>query len=599
MNLAGLAWKGVIFCGVMLLALWVATQWVASGYGYDERLGGRLFSLGRIGVFAPWRYIIWVQHGLLGATGAKGVWICLIGMVCATRTIALLDTSASPQKGKVHGSATWGDWKTLKRAKLFAKGGVVLGKTADGQILQHDGPQHIAVIAPTRTGKSLGISIPTLLEWQGSAIVLDVKSELFNVTSGYRSTFSRVIYYNPTDARTARFNPLLEIRAGVSEVRDAQNIADMVVDPHGQGLEGENEFWKSKGRAFLVAAILHVFHTKPDKSLYGVTRLLADPTRRVADTLKEMLAMESTIPWGGSVIAQGARELEDMAEETQRDVIATALHKLDLFKEPLLRAATSSSDFCIDELMNACRPTTLYLAIPPSDIDRLRPILRLVLNQILRRLTEQSASTQRLQKLLLLLDEFHLLGRMDFFDSALAFIAGYGIKSVILTQSINQLQKAYGKEHSLLENVHLKVFFTPSTLETASLISNTLGKTTIGYRSRSTNARLFSILPSTRSDNMNWISRELLTPDELLKLPFECSLILANGESPIMAHKLFYANEKRYASKILPACAFERGAELEPFENPRVVSPRAAIESPAKVPAQSLLDQCLTTARVH
>src|SRR6185312_1065647 len=100
-----------------------------------------------------------------------------------------------------------------------------------GCYLRHDGPDHIMAFAPTRSGKGVGLVVPTLLSWTGSAVIHDIKGENWALTAGWRSKFSHCLLFNPTDPRSARYNPLLEVRRGPEEVRDVQNIADILVDP--------------------------------------------------------------------------------------------------------------------------------------------------------------------------------------------------------------------------------------------------------------------------------------------------------------------------------------------------------------------------------
>src|SRR5205085_6077520 len=159
---------------------------------------------------------------------------------------------------------------------------------AGPRYLRHDGPEHVMAFAPTRSGKGVGLVVPTLLGWTGSAVVHDIKGENWQLTAGWRSRFSHCLLFNPTDARSARYNPLLEVRKGDNEVRDAQNIADILVDPEG-ALERRNH-WEKTSHSLLVGAILHVLYAEADKTLAGVANFLSDPSRRIETTLNAMLA---------------------------------------------------------------------------------------------------------------------------------------------------------------------------------------------------------------------------------------------------------------------------------------------------------------------
>ena len=115
------------------------------------------------------------------------------------------------------------------------------------------------------------------------------------------------------------------------------------------------------------------------------------------------------------------------SENELSGVFSTAMACLGLYRDPVVARNTAESDFRIADLMNGDAPASLYLVVPPSDLARTRPLIRLVLNQIGRRLTESmefGGKAAYRHRLLLLLDEFPSLGKLDFFETALAFIAG-------------------------------------------------------------------------------------------------------------------------------------------------------------------------------
>jgi len=153
----------------------------------------------------------------------------------------------------------------------------VLGRLAR-DYLRHDGPEHVLCFAPTRSGKGVGLVVPTLLTWPGSCIVHDIKGENWTLTSGFRAQHGRVLLFDPTNAKSAAYNPLLEVRRGEWEVRDVQNVADVLVDPEGS-LERRNH-WEKTSHALLVGAILHVLYAEPDKTLASVASFLSDPNAR-------------------------------------------------------------------------------------------------------------------------------------------------------------------------------------------------------------------------------------------------------------------------------------------------------------------------------
>ena len=189
-----------------------------------------------------------------------------------------------------HGSARWADTSELARSGLLDSAGVVLCQTSDaryiassgpkgqswrltrpGRLITHNGPEHVIVFAPTRSGKGIGTVVPTLLNWKASVLVYDIKKELWTLTAGWRRQFSRCWRFEPTARDSVRFNPLLEVRRGDGEVRDVQNIADILVDPEGKS--EKRDHWKTSACTLLVGAILHVLYAEKDKSLAGVARV--------------------------------------------------------------------------------------------------------------------------------------------------------------------------------------------------------------------------------------------------------------------------------------------------------------------------------------
>ena len=169
------------------------------------------------------------------------------------------------------------------------------------------------------------------------------------------------------------------------------------------------------------------------------------------------------------------------SENERSGVLSTAMSFLGLYRDPTVAAVTSRCDWRIADLVSAEHPLSLYLVVPPSDISRTKPLIRLILNQIGRRLTESLDSQdgeKRKHRVLFMLDEFPALGRLDFFESALAFMAGYGLRSFLIAQSLNQIEKAYGPNNSILDNCHVRIAFASNDERTAKRISDALGTAT-------------------------------------------------------------------------------------------------------------------------
>ncbi|WP_258551976.1 IncP-type conjugal transfer protein TraG, partial [Paracoccus versutus] len=329
-----------------------------------------------------------------------------------------------------------------------------------------------------------------------------------------------------------------------------QNIADILVDPEGS-LEKRNH-WEKTSHALLVGVILHVLYAEEDKTLARVAAFLSDPRRSIEATLAAMMKTPHLGEAGPHpVIASAARELLNKSENERSGVLSTAMSFLGLYRDPVVAAVTSHCDWRIADLIAAEKPSTLYLVVPPSDISRTKPLIRLVLNQIGRRLTEDLHAKDRGHRVLMLLDEFPALGRLDFFESALAFMAGYGLKAFLIAQSLNQIEKAYGPNNSILDNCHVRVSFATNDERTAKRVSEALGTATEmkamkNYAGHRLAPWLGHIMVS-RSET----ARPLLTPGEVMQLPPEDEIVMVAGTPPIRARKARYYADPRFRERML------------------------------------------------
>jgi type IV secretion system protein VirD4 len=189
----------------------------------------------------------------------------------------------------------------------------------------------------------------------------------------------------------------------------------------------------------------------------------------------------------------------------------------------------------------------------------------MLLNQIGRKLTEQhehdTLKGESDDRLLLMLDEFPALGRLDFFENALAFLAGYGIRAFLVAQSLNQIDKAYGSNHAILDNCHVRVAFAPNDERTAKRLSNALGTATEERHQRNFSGRRFSAWLSHTTISHQETARPLLTPGEILQLPKDESLIFLSGIPPIRARKLHYFRDRNFLKRCLPTPALKADRE--------------------------------------
>ncbi|RWL93221.1 MAG: conjugal transfer protein TraG [Mesorhizobium sp.] len=568
---------------IVLMTMWTATEWTAWRLGFQPELGHPWFEIFHFPIYLPPAFFAWwfgydayaphifSEGGYIAASG---------GLISVAVAIGMSVWRAREAKNvETYGSARWAQPREVRAAGLLGPDGVVLGRL-DRDYLRHDGPEHVLCFAPTRSGKGVGLVVPSLLTWPGSAIVHDIKGENWQLTAGFRATHGRVLLFDPTNAKSSAYNPLLEVRRGEWEVRDVQNIADILVDPEGS-LDKRNH-WEKTSHALLVGAILHVLYAEADKTLAGVAAFLSDPKRPIESTLAAMMKTAHLGEAGvHPVVASAARELLNKSDNERSGVLSTAMSFLGLYRDPVVAEVTRRCDWRIADIVGGKQPATLYLVVPPSDINRTKPLVRLILNQIGRRLTEDLQARGARHRLLLMLDEFPALGRLDFFESALAFMAGYGLKSFLIAQSLNQIEKAYGPNNSILDNCHVRVSFATNDERTAKRVSDALGTATEmkamkNYAGHRLSPWLGHLMVS-RSET----ARPLLTPGEIMQLPPADEIVMVAGTPPIRAKKARYYEDVRFQERVLQVPALTRPETARPDDwSARPLPPRPPISDP-------------------
>lgn len=557
---------------IMIAGVWVSTQQIAASLKYPRQFGKPLI-INQKPIYGPYFFNWWLTYGKYASKQFdRAAPATFIGLVLGVGFLVSVRLLGEKKAETSHGTARWAAEADIQKTGLLNNQGVVLGLTKEGRYLRHNGAEHIMVMAPTRSGKGVGIIIPTLLTWEGSVLITDIKGENWGITAGFRQQHlgNKVLKFDPTsnDGSSIKFNPLNEVRLKTpNEVRDVQNIADMIVDPQGTG---QLDHWSKTGHALLVGVVLHMKYTNPNATLNDVATFLSNPEQTFEDSLNEMLTAihdtENTFQeiYGVSslnhpVVAQAARELLNKSPNELSGVLSTAMSFLGLYRDPIIAKNTAVSEFSIADLMNHDSPVSLYLVVPPSDINRARPLIRMILNQIVRRLTE----TMKFQngkpvisykhRLLLLLDEFPALGRLDTFEAALAFIAGYGLKSLLIIQSLNQLNKTYTLNNSIVDNCHVRVVYTPNDAQTPEFISKLLGMKTEVIKTQSYQGQRLNLFLPKMSTNTSHTSRPLLTPGEVSQLAAEEEIIFVAGTPPIKARKIKYYQDRNFQRRLMNA----------------------------------------------
>lgn len=641
----------------LCIALACSTQLLAAYVHYDPLIGPPIFTIGKTPYYWFFKYLVWIA--LFGkyvpSLVIKSALPLLVWLV------AMIGVSFVNMKKTVkdyHGNASYAEFSDIKKMGFFPKSGVICGIQETGLLrketlinilgtlispqkinswlmtwgkklglykykyIKHDDKHHMIVLAPTRSGKGVGLIVPTLLgEWKGSCIVTDIKGENWGITAGYRQKVmgQKVIKFEPTasDGTSARFNPFNEVRFGTKyEISDIQNVAGIIVDPEGKG---DLDHWKLSARNLLVGLICHMHYAHiinptenapltlnqlastlknslvpdPDnpgnyKALgffesvesltqykhwteegmpmetidadrnsktYGERKMITVNTEHMRTLYPE--ATNLTVPGLNTthpIAFESFIDIASKAENERASVVSTANALLTLYSDPVLAMNTYESDFTLYDIMNYKDPVTLYLITPPSDIKRIQPLFRLLVEMIVRHNTRDMKFEDGKQvdtfkhRCLLLLDEFPALGRMDTFEEQLAYIAGYGLKAFMICQGLPQLQKIYTKENSIVTNCHIQIFYAPNDTVTADEIEKQLGKYTEEVETWSKQPGLFQ----GKSHSNSYIAKSLMTADESKRMG-DKELIFMTGEKPILTEKVKYYMDSYFSSRVMNA----------------------------------------------
>jgi len=480
----------------------------------------------------------------------------------------------------IYGNARWAKRSELTREGLFRAGrsAIVLGQSdearfrkasqrklarnpsappyrmlREGKIILNSDDKHILVAAPTRSGKGVSVIIPTLCSWVDSVVVYDIKKENFSVTSGFRRQFSHVLCFEPASMQSVRFNPLAEIANGKAAIAQVQNLCQTITNPQG---DTAHDHWRESAAQLLVGVILYVLETNPSdrRNLSTVYGTLNDPEKpvkasdpREPSILADMQENLHPDPDCRRVIAQTARNMLNKAPNEFTSILSTASVMLSLYQDPIVARATSVSDFRISDLVDSAHPVSLYICVAPSDAIRMRPLVRVLLEQIMNALTARIAKHKH--RLLLLLDEFPQLGRLESFESQLAFIAGYGIKAMLIVQSLSQLFKHYGERTSILDNCHYKAILGVGAVSDARYLSEALGTYSMNKKSVSHSGSIGSITAATRTTSVSESSAQLMNVDDLMRLPDTQFILLRKGEHPYRGKKIFFYLDRRFRGR--------------------------------------------------
>ncbi len=591
-------WGGLASLGLALLVALSAQQKTQALF--FAILGALAILAARAPLYPTWALYAWYRDFGWDPNQAE-IWARVMMLFWGSAALAALSFVAGlvwtfrrlSANHATHGSARWGERKDLEKAGLLATAGLILALWKEhGRktiFIRDDGPSNVFVQGPPGSGKGAGIVIPTLLTWRHSLFIHDAKGELWSLTAGYRTSVGhRCLRIDPTcaDGTAAAFNPLLEIRPGIHEVSDAQNLAGILVDPHGTGgsENDANSHWRDSARDLFVCAILHILYAEKDKTLSGLVTFLSAPGLEKEEIVERMLHARHdpsltagwTHPLTGQAVATHpevaslAQSLQSTSERELSGVFKTALAYLSLYRDPIVAENTSRSDFCLADLADHEAPVSLYLSTPASDLERVRPFFRLLLAQAIRHLTsrvdveEGRATAPHRHPLLFMLDEFPLLGRMQTLRSALGVLRGYGVRMCLIVQDYSQIATIYkGQQEpeAILSMCDTAVTFTTNDVKSAEFFSRQAGVLTVHHTKR--DKRAGKIGGGTVREQEH--QRPLLYPDEIRRMPLDEVLLIARGINAVRAPWVRYWKDRELDRRSrIPAPAASDVLTVEP-----------------------------------
>ena len=429
------------------------------------------------------------------------------------------------------------------------------------ELLRDGGNTHLFAFCPTRSGKGVGMVLPTLLTWPNSVMVNDPKGEAYALTAGFRQSAGQtVIKFEPacTDGTGARWNPLDEIRIfTLRDVADAQMIMSMACDPKGEGL---NDYFDKAGYEFLTAVALHVRYIGRDGSLAGAAGFLGDPAWD-SDKQMYMEMMQGThdpemkMKWKDSLgkptkthpmIANAAKTMLNKEDKDRSGVLSTAKSLLSLFLDPIVAMNTYCSDFLVRDLMTEKKPVSLYYVVSPADMERLVPLTRLFYALFIRRnaadmeFKDGRSVANYTFPLLMIIDEASSLKKLPILQEALGYVAGYGIRLFMLVQDITQVEELYGDKQSFDSGAETRIVYAPNKIETAEKLARMSGKTTITEQNASSSREMIGIKSGSVSMSTSKTGRDLLTADEFMVLHDQDVVVFVKGQPPVYGRKAFY-----------------------------------------------------------
>ena len=501
------------------------------------------FQLGRsIQDVLPWTVVEFISvYGVDGRAGLflkeSFVWALILTVLLALPVVFL-------RRPTWFGDARWATGGEIRRAKLHAAAGLIVGKK-HGQLLINNEPVHALVAAPTRSGKGVGIVIPNLLKWPGSVIVLDIKHENYELTAGARAQTQPVHMWSPMAEHSASFNPLDFITpSGPNRISDIQRLATILLPQEGYG----GAMWVNEARSLFMGLVLLVLEEKDKASTLGEVYRTLMAEQDLVQIAEEALDNDELDRTCKELLAN----FKNKAAKERSGVKSNLTQAMGLWANPHIDAATAESSFDLRTLRK--KPASIYVGVAQDQLVTLAPLLNLFFQQAVAVLSHALPGKEEPHEVLMLIDEFPMLGHMETLTKGLALLAGYRIRIALICQGLGQLEEIYRQgTEAVLQNCALQIFFASNDDSTTNWVSRRLGQRTVKVQSRNQGQDLAAATTST-----SYVGRPLMAPEEVRLLRETKAIIFKEKARPILADKIRYYQDRRFKKLLLDPPSVEQ-----------------------------------------
>jgi len=463
--------------------------------------------------------------------------------------------------GTAFGVAQWATDKLLRAWGMLGNKGLILGRTLKGALIRIPRYCHVLLIGGSGSGKGIGIIMPNLLDYhRGSLVVFDPKGDLFATTARRRKGMKqRIIRLAPFNGGDDSWNMLDTIPADSPTLIDsARAMAEALVVREGTE---PDPYWNSKAVQVITALLFLVLRrmTGEERSLNSVQDIASDSVMlaAAADKLQEMGDLAARL---GSQIKMLFEKGTTLTKEGA-SVMSTVARHLSFLDSEMVAKSVAASTFDVHSLLKP--GVTLYLTIPPNQLEAQKGLLRCWVSTLIRVLSSGSEANG---EVLMLLHEASALGGLSAVEEALVRGRSAGVRLLLAYQSDSQVRVAFKDKPTLIhDNVSVQIQMgPPSSYEVAERISESLGDWTQvvdsygenSGRSSNTGGGSGGSVSSGHSMNYSQQAHPLLRPSELLTMGEEFLIAFIRGlPAPILARRIKWYEDATFN----PASAKRRG----------------------------------------